>query len=125
MLGRIPVTICSKCGTWIGTKRYNGSHALCIECARERQRRYDKTRQSSGSRRIYHPRRFPGDGVRRKPGPQPKPLTDAEILEGAKIGKRLKILHMDVWSMVDLATFGPEAWKMPTERDEEDSYAIM
>ena len=64
---------------------------------------------------------WPIGDIRRKVIRKHPPLTEEEILEGAKIGRGLSILDLPVWDMVDLATFGPEAWKMPTERDEEDS----
>jgi len=111
--------LCRKCQTWIGTARYSGRD-LCPECGRARNRAYDALRTARGyyRDRAEEPRRrFPGD-VHGKTGPKPKPLTDEEILEGAKIGRKLLILDLPVWDQVDLATFGPEAWKMPTERDD-------
>ena len=115
--------LCRKCQTWIGTARYSGRD-LCPECGRARNRAYDALRTARGyyrdrSKELSH-RRFPGD-VRRKVIRKHPPLTEEEILEGARIGRALEFISMPVWDQVDLETFGPEAWRMPTERDEEDS----
>ena len=115
--------LCRKCQTWIGTARYSGRD-LCSDCGKARNRAYDALRKARGYYRDrakeLSNRRFPGD-IRRKVSRKHQPLTEEEIQEGAKIGRGLSILDLPVWDMVDLATFGPEAWKMPTERDEEDS----
>jgi len=118
-MNHVAVT-CRKCQVWIGTARYSGRD-LCPECGRARNRAYDALRSERGYHRDrakeLSNRRFPGD-IRRKVIRKHPPLTEEEILEGARVGRKLSILDLPVWDMVDLATFGPEAWKMPTERDE-------
>ena len=112
--------LCRKCQTWIGTARYSGRD-LCPECGRARNRTYDALRTARGyyrdrSRERSH-RRFPGD-VRRKVSRTQKPITEEDVIEAHRIESELKVIAMPVWDQVDLATFGPEAWKMPAERDE-------
>jgi hypothetical protein len=114
--------LCRKCQVWIGKARYSGRD-LCPECGRARNRTYDALRTARGyyrdrSRELSN-RRFPGD-VRRKVIRKHPPLTEDEILEGARIGLSLGMWNMTVWDMVDLATFGTGAWPMFSERDEEE-----
>ncbi len=104
--------VCKECGDWIGLQRYGGTRLLCKPCGTTKQRLYDQVRRY---RKDKPKRRH----VRTRP--MPPPLTEEEILEGARIGRELQFIDIPVWDQVDLATFGPGAWPMFTERDEEDS----
>jgi len=105
MMGRIPIYHCSKCGVWIGMKRYSGSHALCRECNNLRSRAYSAAHYAKHGKRVRR-KKLPGE-PKLKSGPKREPITDTERRQAMEMGRSLPVYCGDLWSLVDQRRFGP------------------